>query len=166
MVKTASVSTVNVIAPLSDPKVLAILDYTVLSPSVVVRKFLLTRLKLSAEKYYSRISPMPKPGVVTQKNGIFSLTAFGKLICCDAQNLIGIAFNNYWKLSTIDSLQTSHVLPQVVYSKIANTLLNDCRIKEVFRSDTRASKVIQSLKSLLEGSISLMLQTSGPRGGC
>lgn len=131
--KIQLISVSSVLLALSDPKVLAIFDSIALSE--VDREFLVSHLNLSPKEYYSRVSRLLKAGVITRKNGKYSVTSFGKLIS-HAQNLIGVALTNYWKLSAIDSLQASCSLPLEEYRRIVNSLVNDNWIREVLTRES------------------------------
>ena len=93
-------SIVDVLIALSDPKVLAI--FNIIALSNVDRGTLLSHLNLSTRSCHYRVSRLLKTGVISRKNGKYSVTSFGLLVH-HAQNLIGLALNSYWKLSAIDS---------------------------------------------------------------
>lgn len=154
------ISVFNVLRALSDPKVLAIFNTIALSD--VGREFLLTHLNLSAREYYYRVSRLLRTGVITRKNGKYSVTAFGLLVY-HAQNLIGLALNSYWKLSAVDSLQSSHTIPRLEYNKIVSNLVSDDRIKEILTHERATSNVIDPLRST--DGISLNIQTFRRRPG-
>ena len=58
------------------------------------------------KQYYMRISVLMKAGLIRRSNGIYSLTSLGKVVHT-AQSLVGEAVDNYWKLKTIDSIESS-----------------------------------------------------------
>jgi hypothetical protein len=61
---------------------------------------------ITRKQYYSRISKLTNAGLVTRKNRNHFLTSFGKIVY-DAQKIIAIAVENYWKLKALDSFQLS-----------------------------------------------------------
>jgi predicted transcriptional regulator len=131
VVKKIMITVSSALRTLADPKIFAILENIAFSD--IDRDFLFTHLNLSNREYYSRISCLLKNGIITKSKGKFSLTSFGRVVC-NAQNLIGIALTNYWKLSAIDSLDSSRILPSTEYCNILNSLVSDERIKEVLTS--------------------------------
>ena len=64
------------------------------------------KASFSRKQYYMRISTLNKAGLIRRSNGIYSLTSLGKIVY-SAQNLIGEAVDNYWKLKAIDSIEFS-----------------------------------------------------------
>jgi hypothetical protein len=64
------------------------------------------KASFTRKQYYMRISALIKAGLIRRSNGIYSLTSLGKIVYC-AQNLIGEAVENYWKLKAIDSIESS-----------------------------------------------------------
>jgi hypothetical protein len=128
MERSSGISITMVLTVLSDTKSLYILSKIALGG--VNSQFLLSETKLSAKEFYSRMSRLLKVGIVCRKNGNYSLTSFGKIVC-HAQDLITTALNNYWRLSALDSLSMLDGLPITAYYKICTTLLGDRQIKKV-----------------------------------
>ena len=120
-------------------------------------KFLLSDTRLSAKAFYSRMSRLLKVGIVSRKNGMYSLTSFGKIVY-HAQDLIG-PLNNYWRLSALDSVGLIKSLPITEYNKISNTLLGDCLINKVL---ARGSGQIADSESLI-GLVPIRISTQGNR---
>ena len=89
---------------ISDEKSLAL--FNAVAAESVNTDTLLKKLRLSRKQYYVRISRLAKAGLIKRKNGIYSLSSLGKVIC-GAQNLIQKAVDNYWKLKAIDSMGLS-----------------------------------------------------------
>jgi hypothetical protein len=120
-----------VIEALSDAKSLYLLTKIALHSQVDSSQFLLAgKTRLSARAFYTRISRLLKAGIIARKNGKYSLTSFGNVIY-QAQDLITAAFNNYWRLSALDSLSMLDALPIAEYNKITDRLLGDQPIKKV-----------------------------------
>ncbi|MGA8916794.1 MAG: hypothetical protein WB474_12470 [Nitrososphaeraceae archaeon] len=153
-------SVFDVLKALSDPKVLAI--FNIIALSNVDRVFLLSHLNLSTRACHYRVSRLLRTGVISRKNGKYSVTSFGLLVH-HAQNLIGLALNSYWKLSAIDSLESSHSIPRHEYNKIVSNLLSDDKIKEILTRERETINIVDPRKSI--NSIPLNLQTSTRRPG-
>ena len=151
-------SVLDVLKVLSDPKVLAIFDLIALSK--VDRGFLFSHLNLSTRGCHYRVSRLLKTGVITRKNGKYSVTSFGLLVH-HAQNLIRLALNSYWKLSAIDSLESSHIIPRDEYNKIVSNLLSDDKIKEILTCERGTFNIVDARKSI--NSIPPNIQTSTRR---
>ena len=115
--------------------------------SSVDREFLLSHLSLSTRGCHYRISRLLRAGVITRKNGKYSVTSFGLLVH-HAQNLIGLALNSYWKLSAIDSLESSHSIPRHEYNKIVSNLLSDDKIKEILTRERATTNSVDPGKSI------------------
>ena len=153
-------SVVGVLKALSDPKVFAIFNLIALSN--VDRGFLPSQLNLSTRGCHYRVSRLLRTGVITRKNGKYCITSFGLLVH-HAQNLIGLALNSYWKLSAIDSLESSHRIPRHEYNKIVSNLLSDDKIKEILTRERETINIVDPRKSI--NSIPLNIQTSTRRLG-
>jgi hypothetical protein len=90
---------------------------------------LMSRLNLTLKQYYSRMSDLTSAGLITRKNGKYSITSFGKVVC-EAQELIGKAVQNLSKLKAIDSIESAE-FPTAEHDKIIDILIKDSRIKEI-----------------------------------
>ncbi len=151
MEKSISISPLEVLGVLSDSKVLSLFNNIALAE--VGREFLIGHLKLSRKQYYYRISRLLRSSIITRRKGRYSVTAFGKIVY-HAQNLIGIALSNYWKLNALDSLQ---MLPRQEYNKVVNSLISDGRINKVLTDEQ--TKNAEESPQLLD-QISLSIQKS------
>jgi hypothetical protein len=90
-----------------------------------------TILGLSKRQYYSRMLSMLAAGLIRRKNGVYSVTSFGKVVY-KAQTLIGKAVSNQWKLSAIDSIEmNSTALLQEELDKLMNLLIDNDEIREI-----------------------------------
>ena len=96
---------------------------------------LLSETGLTRKALYIRLSRLLRAGIVTKRNGKYSLTSFGKIVY-HAQDLIAVALNNYWRLSALDSLGTLRELPTTEYDKICEKLLSDQQIKKALSQNT------------------------------
>jgi DNA-binding HxlR family transcriptional regulator len=96
---------------------------------------LLKQTGLTKKALYIRLSRLLRAGIVTRRNGTYSLTSFGKIVY-HAQDLIAIALDNYWRLSALDSLGMLRELPTTEYDKICEKLLNDQQIKKALSQNT------------------------------
>ena len=91
-----------------------------------------TELKLTPKQYYSRISALSKSNLVRKKDGMFSLTSFGKLVY-EAQITIEKGFDNLLKLKAIDSIETSRALSKEECDNIINILIQNQEIKTILQ---------------------------------
>ena len=97
---------------------------------------LLARTKITRKQYYSRLSNLTRAGLIKRKHGIYSLTAFGKVVY-DSEKSIENAFNMYWKLKAIDSIGITSELPKEEYSKIVDALIDNHEIKDMLTKSGR-----------------------------
>ncbi|CAN5242770.1 hypothetical protein BH18THE2_BH18THE2_36920 [soil metagenome] len=97
---------------------------------------LLARTKITRKQYYSRLSNLTKSGLIKRKHGLYSLTAFGKVVY-DSEKSIENAFNIYWKLKAIDSIGITSELPKEEYSKIVDALIDNYEIKDMLTKSGR-----------------------------
>jgi hypothetical protein len=67
----------------------------------------LRKMNLTTKQYYSRISGLTDAGLIKRYKGKYSLTSLGKVVY-DSQMIISKALTYYWKLRTIDSIETSY----------------------------------------------------------
>ena len=89
-----------------------------------------TELKLTPKQYYSRMRALSKSNLVKKKEGILSLTSFGKLVY-DAQLTIEKGLDNLVKLKVIDSLEASTALSKEECNNIVNSLIQNQEIKTI-----------------------------------
>ena len=94
-----------------------------------------TQFKLTKKQYYSRMSRLTKAGLVNRQNGIYFVTAFGRVVYY-AQRLLGSPVNNYWKLKAIDSLGVAYddKAPREERMKIIDLVIGNPQIKEILLS--------------------------------
>jgi hypothetical protein len=128
-----SISVVDVLSVLSDTISLMLFNHITSLKGKVDRAFVCRSLNLTPRQYYGRLSRLQRYGLVTRKHGIYSITAFGKAIF-DAHDLIGIALKTYWKLSAIDSLQSSGALTKSDFIKLLNSLSGIEKIRQILAS--------------------------------
>jgi DNA-binding HxlR family transcriptional regulator len=98
---------------------------------------------LTRKALYIRLSRLQRAGIITRRNGKYSLTSFGKIVY-HAQDLIAIALDNYWRLSALDSLGMLRELPTTEYDKICEKLLNDQQIKKALSQNAVQTEINQS----------------------
>jgi hypothetical protein len=92
---------------------------------------ILTRLGLTKRQYYSRMFSMLNAGIIKRKNGIYSVTSFGKVVY-KAQTLIGQGVSYHWKLKAIDSLEmNSSPLVREEHFKIMDLLIDNPEIRGI-----------------------------------
>ncbi len=91
----------------------------------------MTKLRLSKRQYYSRMFSMLAAGLIRRKNGMYSVTSFGKVVY-KAKTLIGKGVSNQWKLSAIDSIEMdSTALLQEEIDKLMKLLIDNDEIREI-----------------------------------
>jgi hypothetical protein len=110
-------------------------DKTIFLASGDTGENLRTQFKLTKKQYYSRMSRLTKAGLVNRQNGIYFVTAFGRMVYY-AQRLLGSAVNNYWKLKAIDSLGVAYddKVPREERMKIIDLMIGNPQIKEILLS--------------------------------
>lgn len=133
MGKSEQISVVEVLSLLSDTRSLTLFNHIASLKGKVVGAVVYRALNLTPRQYYDRLSRLQRYGLVTRKQGIYSITAFGKAIF-DAHDLIGIALKTYWKLSAIDSLQSSGALTKTDFIKLLNSLSGIEKIRQILAS--------------------------------
>jgi predicted transcriptional regulator len=82
-----------------------------------------THFKLTRKQYYTRMSLLIKAGLVKKEKGIYLVTALGKIISRAQLNLeakFESAFDNYWKLKAIDSLESFEERNNIISALIDN----------------------------------------------
>jgi hypothetical protein len=91
----------------------------------------MTKLGLTKRQYYSRMLSMLAAGLIRRKNGVYSVTSFGKVVY-KAQTLIGKGVSIQWKLSAIDSIEkNSTALLQEELDRLMNLLIDNDEIREI-----------------------------------
>ena len=93
------------------------------------------KASFTRKQYYMRISTLNKAGLIRRSNGVYSLTSLGKIVY-RAQNLIGEAVENYWKLKALDSIESSEHKKDVISVKerkqiMDNLIEKDSEIKDI-----------------------------------
>ena len=91
---------------------------------------LISTLHLTRKQYYARLSALLKAGLVKREMAKYYLTTLG-MILYHAQELIGKALNQYWKLKAIDSINYNGKLPQDQIHRIIDTLITNQEIKDI-----------------------------------
>jgi predicted transcriptional regulator len=111
----------------------------------------LKQLNLTSKQYYSRISGLLDAGLIKRQKGKYSLTLLGKVVY-SSHMTIGRALTYYWKLKSIESIQTSTAdkgLPEVELSKIIDTLIDNYEIKDILVNALHAPEDIPMTSSEL-----------------
>ena len=93
---------------------------------------LISTLHLTRKQFYARLSALLKAGLVKREMARYYLTTFG-MILYHAQEIIGKALNQYWKLKAIDSINVTcnGELPQDQVHRIIDTLITNQEIKDI-----------------------------------
>jgi hypothetical protein len=114
---------------LSDDKALILFE-TIAHQELDFHK-VLTKLGLTKRQYYSRMFSLLAAGLIRRKNGMYSVTSFGKVVY-KAQTLIGKGVSYHWKLRAIDSLEmNSASLVQEELDRLMNLLIDNDEIREI-----------------------------------
>src|SRR5215472_7100110 len=92
----------------------------------------ISTLQLTRKQYYARLSALLKAGLVKREMAKYYLTTLG-MILYHAQELIGKALNQYWKLKAIDSVNVTcnGKLSQDQFHIIIDKLITDQEIKDI-----------------------------------
>jgi hypothetical protein len=95
------------------------------------------KMNLTTKQYYSRISGLTDAGLIKRYKGKYSLTSLGKVVD-DSQTIISKALTYYWRLRTIDSIETSYgaahsneELDQLIDALIENHHIKDIIMKPI-----------------------------------
>ena len=91
-------------------------------------EILLSRMNMTRNQYYSRISQLRDAGLITKKSTKFVLTSLGSVVY-ETHKAIGVAIQNRWRLQAIDSLENTlitHGMPTEERDKLINILLGNC----------------------------------------
>src|SRR5215469_2661196 len=120
----------DVLKTIAEAKSLVLFNAIALSNSD--SDILISSLHLTRKQYYARLSALLKAGLVKRETAKYNLTTFG-MILYHAQELIGKAINEYWKLKAIDSVNVTcnGVLSQDQFHRIIDKLVTDQEIKDI-----------------------------------
>ena len=120
----------DVLKTIADDKSLVLFNAIALSDSD--SDILISTLHLTRKQYYSRLSALLKAGLVKREMAKYYLTTLG-MILYHAQELIGKALNEYWKLKAIDSINVTcnGELPQDQFHRIIDKLITNQEIKDI-----------------------------------
>jgi hypothetical protein len=130
-VNTKNTTTVmDVLETIADDKSLVLFNTIALSNGDI--DICISALELTRKQYYSRLSALLKAGLVRRERGKYSLTTFGMLVY-HAQEIIGKAVDQYWKLKAIDSIRASGngELPQEQFHTIIDKMIANHEIKNI-----------------------------------
>ncbi|MDQ6862380.1 MAG: hypothetical protein M3044_01005 [Thermoproteota archaeon] len=121
-------SVANILHAISDDKSLVLFNTIAIDSS----DFLISKVNLTCQQYYSRMSNLIKSDLVSRKNKRYFLTSFGKIVY-DAQKTIEMAAKDRWKLKAIDSIirTDNRGLPAEEFNKIIGTLIKNQQIKDI-----------------------------------
>jgi hypothetical protein len=124
------VAVADVLKTIAEDKSLVLFNTIALSNND--SSILISTLRLTRKEYYARLSALLKAGLVKREMAKYYLTTFG-LILYHAQEIIGKALNQYWKLKAIDSINVTcnGELPQDQFNRIIDTLITDQEIKDI-----------------------------------
>jgi hypothetical protein len=123
---SSKISLSDVIKSISDDKSLSI--FKTIADAASNGEIILKKLGLSHKQYYSRLSAIMATGLIKRQSGRYSLTAFGRVVYC-CMMICQSAFNDYYKLRAIDSVEGSDFSNEDVI-KFVNLLIDNQKIKE------------------------------------
>jgi predicted transcriptional regulator len=120
---------VDILKIIADDKSLVLFNTIALSN--VDSDICISSLAFTRKQYYSRLSALLKADLVKRVRGKYSLTTFGRIVY-HAQESIGKAIEQCWKLKAIDSIRTSpDELPQEQFHAIIDKLIANQEIKNI-----------------------------------
>jgi predicted transcriptional regulator len=122
------ISTVDILNALADYNALVL--FRTIAATRDGSNILISKMNLSRKQYYSRMSRLMNAGLVKRQNGKYILTSLGKVIHEAEKSIEAALVHDYWKLKTIDSLETCEDLPMEELHKIIESLIKDRKIKE------------------------------------
>jgi predicted transcriptional regulator len=122
------ISTVDILNALADYNALVL--FRTIAATRDSSNILISKMNLSRKQYYSRMSRLMNAGLVKRQNGKYILTSLGKVIHEAEKSIETALVHDYWKLKTIDSLETCEDLPMEELHKIIESLIKDQKIKE------------------------------------
>jgi hypothetical protein len=137
-IMSISTNVARVLRSISDAQSLELFKLIGISNEGISGYNLKSKNKLTRKQYYSRLSAITKAGLVKRKHGKYFLTTFGKVVY-DSETTIENAFNNYWKLKAIDSIEVSNELPKEEYTKIVDALIDNYEIKDSLLGKRKAN---------------------------
>ena len=127
------ISVADILKAISDKKSLEL--FRIVARVKQDTDILISKTKLSRKQYYSKMSRLMKAGLIKRKNGKYTLTAFGKVICYTVLIIMENATSSYWKLKAIDSLEMSNDIPAEERKKIIDSFIDNQEIKDVLVSN-------------------------------
>jgi hypothetical protein len=114
----------------SDEKTLALFNNIAISDGD--RHSTLRKMNLTTKQYYGRIFGLTDAGLIKRYKGKYSLTSLGKVVY-DSQMMISKALTYYWRLRTIDSIETSYgaALSNEELEQLIDALIDNHQIKDM-----------------------------------
>jgi DNA-binding HxlR family transcriptional regulator len=125
---SSKISLSDVIKSISDDKSLSIFK-TIADVDSNGEINLKRKSGLTRKQYYSRLSTIMATGLIKRQSGRYSLTAFGRVVYCCMMMICQSAFNNYYKLRAIDSVEGSDFSNED-FMKFVDVLIDNQKIKE------------------------------------
>jgi hypothetical protein len=137
----------DVLRTIAEDKSLVLFNAIALSNSD--SDILISTLHLTRKQYYARLSALLKAGLVKREMAKYYLTTLG-MILYHAQELIGKALNQYWKLKAIDSINVTcnGELPQDQLHRIIDTLITNQEIKDVLLQQIKEKSPKSEVKKI------------------
>ena len=114
----------------SDEKTLALFNSIAVADGD--RSATLRKMNLTRTQYYGRISGLIDAGLIKRYKGKYSLTLLGKVVY-DSQMIISKALTYYWRLRTIDSIETSYGAAHTneELNQLIDALIDNHHIKDI-----------------------------------
>lgn len=92
---------------------------------------IIANLNVKRTHFYKMMTALLKTGLVRRRQGRYSITSMGKIVY-HAQNLIGNAIQDYWKLVLLDSMQDNNV-PIEEHKQILDSIIENKNLKTVIQ---------------------------------
>jgi hypothetical protein len=114
----------------SDEKTLALFNNIAISDGD--KPATLRKMNLTTKQYYGRIFGLTDAGLIKRYKGKYSLTALGKVVY-DSQMIISKALTYYWRLRTIDSIETPYgaAFSNEELEQLIDALIDNHQIKDM-----------------------------------
>jgi hypothetical protein len=85
---------------------------------------------LTKKQYYLRMHELTKFGLVKRTLGVYQLTSFGKIVYSNKLK-IDAAFENYWSLKAVDSLEVTNKINSESRKTLVKELVRDNVIQNI-----------------------------------
>ena len=126
--KNRGPSMIDVMKTLHNDKCLCLFNSIAIEPDRDTYT-IMTNLNVRRTHFYKMMASLLKTGLVRRMFGKYTLTSMGKIVY-HAQNMIGNAIQDYWKLKLLDSMQDNNI-PIEERNDIIDTIINNKTLKTI-----------------------------------